>query len=57
MISGHESGMFPDSIFLLVEDECVEDCIEELDKVLWTHTVWLVEKQRPGVSYESSDYR
>ena len=21
MISGHESGMFPDSIFLLVEDE------------------------------------
>ena len=30
MISGHESGMFPDSIFLLVEDEWVKDCIEGL---------------------------
>ena len=30
MISGHESGMFPNSIFLLVEDEWVKDCIEGL---------------------------
>ena len=34
MISGHESGMFPDSIFLLVGVEWVEDSIEGLDRII-----------------------
>ena len=34
MISGHESGMFPGSIFLLVGVEWVEDSIEGLDRII-----------------------